>query len=277
MRSALVVAEFAFCLVLLIASALLTRSFLSVSQVPLGFHPESVLTMRIPFEGPQYRDRIPALAAQLSRTCGALPSVISAAAVSTLPLTNQGEGHGLTSEDSPDPNHVVALRYRAVTPSYFRAMGIRLLRGREFTEDDRGDRPVAIVSETGARELWPGIADPIGRTIREGKIPTMLVGIVEDTRASGIDSEILPYIYVPFVQFSPSEFAIVVKTSSEPSGIAAAVKREVWRIDPTLPVTHVMTMKQLVADSIAIRQFQAAYSGPTWPSIPESSWPLIPD
>jgi predicted permease len=259
MRPGLVVAEFAFCLVLLIASTLLARSFIVVSQVRLGFRPESVLTMRIPFKGPQYDGRIPVMAAQLSRSCAALPGATSAGAITTLPLTDPGEGHGVTSNESPDPNHGVMFRYRAVTPSYFRTVGTRLIRGREFTDDDRGDRAVAIVSETGARALWPGVADPIGRTINEDgrKIPTVLVGIVEDTRASGVDSESVPYLYVPFAQFSSSEFAIVVKTASEPSGIVAAVKREVWRIDPTLPVTHVTTMRQLVADSIAMRRFQA--------------------
>ena len=254
---ALVLTEFALCLVLLVASAHLASSFFVVTHVPLGFNTENILTMQIPLDGLGYNlSNIHRLAARLRKSCENIPDVLSAAAINTLPLTNQGEGHGLIAEDSPDPNRYIMLRYRTITPSYFRTVGIRLIKGREFKENESLIKPVAIISETGARQLWPDISNPIGRKIREGSIPTVVIGIVEDTHASGLDKEVLPYIYVPFTQYANTSFALVVRTAADPAIIAAAVKREIRRIDKNLPVSKISTMQQLVSDSISSRRFQ---------------------
>lgn len=256
LRAALVVAEVALSLVLLVGAALLAKSFAIVARTPLGFLPDNVLTMRISFNSgvkPGDLSRTQ-LIAQLTANCSALPGVASAAAVSTLPLTGQSEGWGLAPEG--DPEHYVQMRARAVTPEYFRTLGIRLRSGRVFTAEDRGENPVAIVSLTAARQLWPGITDPIGRRIGTKQRMTV-VGIVDDTRASGLDAEVLPYLYVPFWQFTPDDFAVAIRTSSDPVLLARAVKQEVWKLDRSLPVTHVATVRQLVAESIAPRRFPA--------------------
>jgi putative ABC transport system permease protein len=257
LRAVLVVAECALAMVLLIGSALLAKSFLTAARTPLGFHAENVVTMKTVLPGTKYDERRrAALVEQLANNCGALAGVMSAAAVSTLPLTGESEGWGMIAEDSPNPNDWTMLRARAVTPGYFRTLGIRMRAGRDFTGSDRGENPVAIVSESGVRRMWPGVADPVGRRIKS-KPPITVVGIVDDTRASGLDTEVQPYIYVPFGQFAPEEFAIAVRSAADPARLAAAVKSEIWRIDKNQPVTHVAVMKQLVADSIAPRRFQA--------------------
>jgi putative ABC transport system permease protein len=188
--------------------------------------------------------------------------VTTAAAVSSLPLTGEAEGRTVVPEDDQRIKIPPMLRFRAITPAYFRALGIRLLAGREFTANDRGQNPVAILSESAARRLWPGIPVPIGRRLRSGDDRWMaVVGVVEDTRASGIDSDLRPYLYLPFWQFAPEEFALAVRSAMDPTGLTGAVKSEIWRIDKDQPVTHVATMKQIVADSIAARRFPAVLMG----------------
>ena len=257
LRAILVVGEFALSLVLLIGSGLLAQSFLTVSRIPLGFHAENVLTMRSSLPETRYDEpRRAALIQRIVTGCSALPGVTSAAATSALPLTGEGEGWGLVAEDNPNKKDYTAVRARAVTPGYFRTLGIRLRAGRDFNENDRGTPPVAIVSETAARRLWPGIPDPTGRRLAS-KTPVTIIGVVDDTHASGIDAEIRPYLYVPFWEFSPSDFAIAVRSASNPASLSNAVKAEIWRIDKNQAVTHVAVMTQIVADSLAPRRFQA--------------------
>jgi len=256
LRSALIAAEFALSLVLVVCASLLAKSFIAVARTPLGFHAEDVLTMRLWLPEPQYNDQQRAVFAdRLITRCAALPGVISAGGIDTLPLTGEAGGWGFGPDDAD--SRQVMFRARAVTPDYFRTMGIRLRSGRFFTNDDRGGRHVAIVSELGARQRWPAIRDPVGR-----KVSGMtLVGIVDDTRASGLDSEVHPYIYVPFSQSPGWEFSLAVRTAGDPARFAAAVKSEIWRLDKDEPVTHVAMMRQLVADSIAPRRFPALLMG----------------
>ena len=253
LRPALIVGEFALSLVLVVAASLLAKSFVAVARTPLGFHAENVLTMRLLLPDARYNEnQRTAFADQVTTRCAALPGVISAAAVSTLPLTGESEGWGLKPDDAD--SRQVMFRVRAITPAYFRTLGIRLKSGRETTADDRGTRPVAVLSQLGARLRWPGIRDPLGRKVGGMTV----VGIVDDTRASGLDSEVHPYLYIPFSpRFAPEEFALAVRSASDPARLAAAVKSEIWRLDKDQPITQVAVMRQLVADSIAPRRFEA--------------------
>jgi predicted permease len=213
--------------------------------------------MRLSLPDTRYdRQRRAALIDRLISNCGALPGVTAAAATSTLPLTGEAEGWGLIAEDNPNREDYTMARVRAVTPGYFRTLGIRVRSGREFNQDDRGTNPVAIVSESAARRLWPGVSNPLGHRLAD-KPPMTVVGIVDDTHASGVDAEVRPYFYVPFWQFAPPEFAVAVRSVSNPLSLFNPVKTEIWRIDKDQPVTHIALMKQIVADSIAPRRFQA--------------------
>ena len=254
LRRALIVGELALSMVLVVCAALLAKSFLVVARTPLGFHAENVLTMRLLLPDARYtKPQRAAFAAEMASRCTALPGVISAAAVSTLPLTGEAEGWGLVPDDAD--SRQVDFRVRAVTPGYFRTMGIRLRSGRDIIPSDPGR--TAILSQSAARQRWPNIRDPLGRTVGS----MTLVGIVDDTRASGLDTEVHPYLYLPFSRFAPEEFALAVRTASDPAGLAAAVKAEIWKLDREQPVTHVEVMRQLVADSIAPRRFEAMLMG----------------
>ncbi len=256
----LVVGEFALSLVLLVASALLAASYLAVAETPLGFRPEQVLTFRTSLPPTKYdADKRAALVDRIVAGCATLPGVTNAAAVSTLPLTGESEGWGLVTEDNPDSNQYVMTRVRAVTPGYFRTLGIRLLSGRDIAETDRG-REVAIVSALAAKRLWPGVADPVGRRLA-GKPAITIVGVVDDTRASGLDNDVIPYLYVPFWLFSPSSFAVAIRTEGNLAALAPAAKAEVWRIDKDQPITHVEPMTAVVSDSIGSRWFQWVLMG----------------
>jgi len=258
LRPALVVAEIALAAVLLVCSALFAKSFMQVARTSLGFHAENVLTMRLALPESKYSDeRRAELVERLAANCAALPGVTAAAAVSTLPLTGEAEGHGIRSDYDPDSKQYVMSRFRSITPAYFRALGIRLRYGREFTAADGRGNLVAMVSQLAARELWPGVANPVGRRLNDGGGWKTVVGVVEDTRASGVDAEIRPYVYVPVRPYPPAEFALAIRSSGDPARLAAAAKSEIWRIDKDQPVTHVALMKQLVADAIAPRRYPA--------------------
>jgi putative ABC transport system permease protein len=258
LRTALVVAEFALSLVLLVGSGLLGKSFLSVTKIPLGFQAENVLTMRLSLPSTRYDDQRRAmLIERLITNCSTRSGVMTAAATSTLPLTGEAEGWGLLAEDNPNRDDYTMARVRAVTPGYFRTLGIRLKAGRDFDQTDRGANPVVILSESAVRRLWPGVANPLGRRLL-GKPPMTVVGVVDDTHASGIDADVRPYLYLPFWQFAPPDFAIVVRSAASPESLVKAIKSEVWRVDKDQPVTHVSLMQQLVSDSVAPRRFQAA-------------------
>jgi putative ABC transport system permease protein len=155
----IVAAEFALSLVLLVAAALLARSYLAVTDTPLGFRADQVLTLRTSLPEAKYDDQQrAALVDRIVSGCGTLPGVTDAAAVSTLPLTGESEGWGLVAEDNPDLKDYVMARARGHV-RYFRTMGIRLLAGRDFDVTDRG-RVVSVVSATAAQRLWPGILNP---------------------------------------------------------------------------------------------------------------------
>lgn len=242
-------------LVLLMASALLAASYLAVADTALGFRPDHVLTFRTSLPESKYDDqKRAALVDRIVAGCATLPGVTGAAAVSTLPLTGESEGWGLVTEDTPDTNHYVMSRARAVTPGYFRTMGIRLLAGRDIAPSDRG-RVVGVVSATAARRLWPGVGNPTGRRLR-GRNPMTIVGVVDDTRASGLDNEVSPYLYVPFWLFAPDSFAVTIRAEGNLAPLVPAVKAEVWRVDKDQPVTHVQPMSGVVADSIGSRWFE---------------------
>jgi hypothetical protein len=191
-----VVAQVAASVILVAASASLARSYLAVAATPLGFRSDHLLTLRSSLPASRFdHDRRAAAMAQLADDCAALPGVVSAAAVSALPLTNDGEGWGEIAADSPAAAHprmedVTMTRARSVTPGYFATLGIPIVAGRDFERADDG-RHVAILSALAARRIWPNVDDVIGRQLLDDP-PLTVVGVVADTRASGPDEEINP-------------------------------------------------------------------------------------
>ncbi len=271
-RSILVVAEVAVSLVLLIGAGLLINSFLRLRGVDPGFRADNLLTMRVVLPETKYPDqaRRASFYAELVRRVESLPGVQSAAVTNWIPLVKQGDSSGISIEGQPDPGpgQNPSAVTRVVSPHYFQTMGIELLQGRQLNEQDRSDSPrVIVIGETMARKFWPG-EDPLGKRVTMGgpadaPIPWLeVVGVVRDVRQFELAAEPKPQMYVPFEQpvfFRPSH--LVLKTSVEPGGLAAAVRKTVWEIDRDQPVSNIRTMGEVLSESIARQRFSMLLFG----------------
>ena len=264
-RSVLVVAEMALALMLLISAGLLIRSFLRLEDVDLGFSPDRALTAMILLPRSKYTEphKQAAFFKAVVDRIEALPGVDSAGGSESVPLVSNNSG-GVRIEGRPEPRPgglwIQAERAK-ITPDYFRAMGIRLLRGRTFTwADNENALAVAIIDEAAAQLYWPN-EDPIGKQLSVDEDPRHLVwrqvvGIVRTVRHDGLQSKPRPGVYIPLLQ-SPTPFMIVaVRTRVDPGTLSAAIRREVMGVDKDQPIFHIQTMEQVVSDSVANRRFQ---------------------
>lgn len=273
LRRTLVAAEIALSLLLLVGAGLLLKSLVGLVRVDPGFDPSDVLTMQIELPEARYPEehQPPAFYGELYRRLAALPGVDAAGGIFLLPLSGMNATTRYSLEGAPEPEDDAppeAASLRPVGPGYFRAMGIRLVRGRHFTLDDAGpERPVAIINESMARLFPPG-ADPLGRRVTFGvnfgttgavpEVPREIVGIVGDDRHSGLDKEPAPALYVPHLQTSWREMTLVIRSSLPPATLAPQASREIHRLDPDLPVSEIKTMEGWLADSLAQPRFYAA-------------------
>jgi putative ABC transport system permease protein len=268
-RQALMIAEVAMTVTLLIGAGLLVRSFINLLNISPGFRAENVLTARLSLPYTRYQkpeDRARFMRELLPRL-QALPGVESAGATNHLPLTkfnfllNLVEVEGRQrSAGNKDPGTPVAL----VTPDYFRAMGIPLLAGRYFTESDNDDaRSVLILNEALARKLFPG-EDAIGKRFRwpaYGKGPATVVGVVGDVRHNGLDQDVTPEIFAPYWQSQSDLVTLTIHAQVDPLSLIDAVRRQALAVDPNMPVYEVMTMEQRLSDSVSSRRFNLLLLG----------------
>jgi putative ABC transport system permease protein len=266
LRNALVVSEVALSLMLLSGAGLLIKSFWRLQHVDTGFTAERLLTMRLFPPESNYPDdlRVAAFYEELLLRVRSLPGVKDAAAASGVPI---GGGNGGTviqiEEGSSEPEFRSVDEFRVVSPSYFRTMGIRLLRGR-FLEDSDRERalPVAVINETLARAYWPN-EDPIGRRFRLLDAPPerartvflTVVGVVADAKNNGLMEAAANEAYVPMRQRPVAiagmgfarQMSLAVRTSVEPMNLMNAIRQEVWAIDRGVPITDARTMEQILA------------------------------
>ena len=269
----LVVAEIALSLVLMAGAGLLLESFRRVLSVDPGFDPHDVLTLAVSLPGTRYPrpDQRAGFYAELLERVRTLPGVISAAAITPLPLgADGGIATRFTVEGQPAsaPGQKPRAEYRAVTSGYFETMRIPLKKGRTFDAGDRREAPaVAVVNETLAAQVMPGL-DPLGQRIRIG-IGTdesdprtfEVVGVVGDVRPSGRHVPAPPEIYVPHPQQSWSWMSLVVRTSGDAGALAGALRREVAALDSEQSVYSVRPLLELLSDSLAARRFIMALLG----------------
>jgi putative ABC transport system permease protein len=262
-RRGLAVAEVALAFVLLVGSALLMRSFVSVLHADRGYRSDHVLaaTVFVYQWAPSARARVDYVDALLRRT-SALPGVVTAGATSSLPLdlaigADQGaftvDGRSVAVGQEPS-THMTA-----VTPDAFAALGISLRGGREFTmADDSGNAPVAIVNRAMAKRFWPG-EDPIGKRLRFAfySVPEerTIVGVVADTKQRALDAPADPIVYVPHAQAPTGAMTLVIRTTNEPRLMLRAVKRAVAELNPALPLANVQTLDELVTVAVQPREF----------------------
>jgi len=268
-RQLLVVGEIALSLMLLVGGGLMMRSFLRLTSVDPGFDPRGVLAATVPLAGARYSTDEQRLAffQRLTTQVSSLPGVKSASAINHLPLGGDVWTFNFTVEGRPAPPSAErpSAVYRVVRPDYFRTMGAALLRGRDFTERDDASSPgVVIVNEALARRQWPGEV-PLGQriTVGGGGInPREVVGVVRDLKQGEWSSEPKPEMYLPHSQAaSPRGMTLVVRASSDLSGIEPLIRREVWAIDKDLPVSEVMGMEEVVAESVGQQRFNTLLIG----------------
>ncbi len=259
LRSLLMVSEIALSFMLLAGAGLLIKSFVRLRDVSPGFNAANVLTVRVALPAARFTDKAQKaeMLRQLTERVSHLPGVQTAGAVLSLPLGgdtfNVGrsfirEGRPLTPEESANAGYLVA------TPGYFRTLQIPLIAGRSFTDQDTEQAPkVIIINETLARQHWPG-ESPIGKRLtvwRDEKFAREIVGVVGDTKAT-LDTQAGAQMYVPYAQDAGwGSMTLAVRTTVEPSSLAAALRGEIRALDKSVPVYNVKTLNEVVAVSVA--------------------------
>jgi predicted permease len=270
-RSTLVIVEIILALILLASAGLLLESFLRLQKVRPGFDPANVMTARIALPDANYGK--PEKAAQFYKRLLArvltLPGVNSAAAAWWIPLSGSEIIFNFNIEERPLPKSQQPIaQINIVTHDYFRAMRVPLLRGRDFTErDDRNATPVVIVSESFAKQFFPG-EDPVGKRIRPngsvdpGDPPIReIVGVVADTHLISLGAAPKPQIYIPHQQFAVQSMAVFVRTQNNPQLLTAALRDAVSEIDKDVPVYRPRALADYLSQSIAQPRLNATLVG----------------
>ncbi|HVG32964.1 MAG TPA: ABC transporter permease [Pyrinomonadaceae bacterium] len=266
-RGSLVITEVALALVLLIGAGLLIRSFHRLQQVDPGFNPKNALTVAVSLPAKKYAedDQQSAFFAQLIERASTMPGVLAVGATQSLPIHDDYVlGFNIQGRPPDAPGEEPNTNYYAVSPGYFKAMGISLLRGRLFTEQDKKDAPrVAIINETMAKKFFPG-EDPIGKGINVTNGPERfreIVGIVSDVKQYGLDKATPAQTYEPFLQEPFSGMTLIVRTEGDPTAMNASIRSQVLSIDKDQPVSRIRTLEQIVYESVAKQRFSMLLLG----------------
>lgn len=258
LRRGLVVAEVALALMLLVGAGLLLRSFQKLQRVDTGMRAEGVLTLRMRLSSDAY-DTGHAMRGFLARLLPglqALPGVRAVGTIWFLPLSGDRSNTAAYRPDRPKPapGQEPSADIRVVGGDYFRAHGIRILRGRGFdARDHAGAAPTFVINEALAREHFPG-EDPIGKRMAylwDDLVVGEIVGVVEDTRDAGVAEPPAPAIYRAFGQAPTSLLNVVIRTAGDPMALAGPAREVVRRLDPNLPVASVRSMESVVAEATA--------------------------
>jgi putative ABC transport system permease protein len=266
-RHALVVLQLASSVVLALAAGLLIRSLVELNRIDLGFNPADVLTAQVQVPAADYPQPADVVRfhRQVNEQVSQIPGVRAAGSVRVLPLARtigdwsiKIEGRPYVPEDNPNAD------YQAVTPGYFEAMGLKLIRGRFLTAADREDAmPVVVINDTMAARYWPG-EDPLGRQFMMGtddKPWLTIVGIVGTVRHNAVVEEPRNEMYIAHAQLpghirsAPRGMTLVIKTDGNPLAISGAVRDAVRAIDRNLPISDIRTMESVTATALAQPRF----------------------
>ena len=264
----LVVVEFALALTLLATGAFALRGFWNLTRIDLGIDTDRVLTFRLPV--PERRlespDQIRAYYAQLTDRIKAVPGVTRVATTTGIPALGPGFGVRVSVVGQPvaNPAERPGSAIQMVTPDYIDSLGIRLSKGRNFTEYDTSTSPrVAMVNESFAKRFFSG-ADPIGQRIafdelipgrsRGKPLEWQIVGVFHDVRGAGSREE-YSEIAVPFVQSPWPQASMVVKTEGDPRSVVKSIGAAVNTVDPDLPLAGVRTLDEIIDEALAIDRF----------------------
>ncbi|HSB12454.1 MAG TPA: ABC transporter permease [Blastocatellia bacterium] len=255
-RSALVVAEVALSLTLLIGAGLMVRSFVEMLNSDFGVDPTNVLTLQVALQNEQYVSpevRVNTYNQLLGRI-SALPGVARAGAIGNLPMGGSNNSHGIERigqtlyPQGKQPN----VLYVPVTPGYFAAIGTRLIAGRDFGEQDGKDsQRVALVNEAFVKSFLRG-EDPLGQPVKEAGGSTFsIVGVTANVMNEDFDERREPQIYVPYSQDAWRSMVLVIRGESDPSRLASAVRGEVGAIDKMLPIFNLKPMERVISERMS--------------------------
>lgn len=270
-RSLLIVTEVALSLVLLIGAGLLFRSFMRLQAVELGFRPQNLLTFRLTPSGANFRQdqQYSAFYSQVAERVKALPGVDSVGVINTLPLV-KGPTTAFMVEGRPPltKDQWPRVNYRSVSPDYFRAVNVPVLKGRALNEHDNDSAPLAVVvNESLVRRDFDS-EEPVGKRINFGGVGSNgqpnwfeIVGVVADVRSLELNSEPTPEIYTSYLQDPFAGMSYVVRSSVEPQSLVPSVREAVRQVDKAQPVAEVMEMEQLVSEAAAQPRFNSLLLG----------------
>ncbi|MEO8077725.1 MAG: ABC transporter permease [Acidobacteriota bacterium] len=262
-RSALVVGEIALTLILLVSAGLLANSFVRLQRVDPGFKPDQVSIVMLPLPASKYPDgvRQTTFYRQIVEAMRSHGEVQSAAILFPNPINGGNASGSFTIEGQP----VVTRTDRpfaalgSVSEDYFRTLGIPLIEGRSFAAQDRDPAPaVAIANVTLARKYFAG-RDPVGVRVRFGdheKEWITIVGVVADSRNAGLHNLPTPLLYFPYHQFPLAFMSLAIRSTAAPAVVASAIRSEVKRIDPEMPVDRITSLRDLLRDSVAQPRFR---------------------
>lgn len=271
LRRALVIIEFALTLTLLAGGGLALRSFWNLTQLDLGVRTDHVLTFFLPVPQNRFKEaeRISPYYRQLLEKIESIPGIESAAVTTGLPLRGTGSGRTFRLAGAPPDNSEARqnVGFQMVTPGYFDTFGIRVLKGRHFTEQDILTSPrVAMVNESFANRFLPDV-DPLSqRLIVSQSIPGnpqssteiewQIIGLFHDTRGGdGLRGNDSPIMYVPFWQNPWPRVSIAVRTSGDPEQLTSSLSAVVRSVDPDIPLAGVKTMDQIVSETLSFDRF----------------------
>ena len=260
LRSGLVIAEMAVSLMLLVGAGLMIRSFARLLTQDFGFNPEQLVTMNVNLPAKKYTDQPGRqfLFDSLLNGLRAVPGVKASGGVMGLPLSGSIEGQDIELIGAPPqrPGELLTADYAQVSPSYFAAMKIPLMQGRDFTEYDATNSPlVLIVNETFIRQFKLG-TNVLGRRLKvtDSSRESEIIGVVKDVKGNEISAPIRSGMYRSYRQVCRGQMTLVIRTQRDPSDITLAVRAELDRLDKDIPLESVRTMTQLVASTTAPRR-----------------------
>jgi putative ABC transport system permease protein len=263
MRRALVIAEIAVTVVLLVGAGLLARSFAMLQRADPGFDVQRLLVLRIAPDVTRYRgQQVVDYYRRVLDSIGEVPGVASAAAVTVLPMSTIGSDfYRPYWLEGPRPagNVILQANVRMATPGYFATLGLPLVAGREFSAQDTVTAPrVIIINESLARTAWQD-QDPVGRTLildyQGGSTERQVVGVVRDARYGGPRSNPAPEIFIPHAQNPYLVMNVVARTTIDPAALAQTARAQALKVDPDQPVHSVTTLERLLEDTMQEDRF----------------------
>jgi predicted permease len=260
-RKSLVIAETVLAAVLLTGAGLLAKSFWRLIQAPSGLHADRVLALSIRIPEWKYRDdaRSDAYRFEVLSRLRALPGVLAAGGSKTMPLSGGGEAYRFALPGPGEPKLVQPESGALiVTTGYFSALGIPILRGRDFTDlDMRKKSMVLVVNQALARQLWPG-EDAVGKILMLGpKFPFEVIGVAGDVRHEGLRTSPRTAVYVPVSRFPRGSLKIFLRAAGNPLSVAGAARASIRGLEPDQAISDVLPLTEAVAETVARPRFFA--------------------